>query len=328
MDLPELQADVNLAVNHMLSIIRSLDLERQWVIWDFETSLHQQEAEEATTNERAKIVHSRKDLNTKVKCAKVVMKAKYDYRVAIQEARVIRCSKLEESEATYSEALSENVAAKSLHCTTLHREHARHMDELEERALDAENKSHQDFLLAHQAILHHAPQSLKENLHSSYHILLGQSSSSLQSIPFTRAPQAEGQPPLINSPRTEPKWSPWPKRWHSSADAQGDTSIDEASPMALQEELPSSKRGKMADWSYSLKPSCTDAFSQDSSPMKEARACYFATHPWDWAHDNMDDLSDIYRELAQGTGLLGEAIFKTQWSWDGLEHLKHANYVL
>ena len=328
MDLPELQADVNLAVNHMLSIKRSLDLKRQWVIQDFEMSLHQWEAEEATGNERAKIVHSRKDLNTKVKCAKVVMKAKYDYRVVVQEARVIRCSKLKESEATYSEALSENAAVKSLHCATLCREHARCMDELEEWALDAENKSCQDFLLVHQAILHHAPQSLKENLHSSYHILLGQSSSSLQSILFTRAPQAEGQPPLTSSPRPEPKWSPWPKRQHSSTDAQRDTSIDEASPMASQEELPSSKRGKMADWSSALKPSCVDAFSQDSSPMKKARACYFATHPWDWAHDNTNNLSDIFRELAQGAGLLGEAILEIQWSWDGLEHLKHANYVL
>ena len=66
------------------------------------------------------------------------------------------------------------------------------MHELEEQALDAENKSHQDFLSTHQAILHHAPLSLKEDLHSSYHILLGQSSSSLQSIPFARVPQAQG----------------------------------------------------------------------------------------------------------------------------------------
>ena len=107
------------------------------------------------------------------------MKAKYNYRVAIQEARAIRCNELEESEATYSEALSENAATKSLQCATLHWEHVEHMHELEEWALDAENKSHQDFPLAHQATLCHAPQSLKENLHSSYHILLGQSSSSL-----------------------------------------------------------------------------------------------------------------------------------------------------
>ena len=80
--------------------------------------------------------------------------------------------------------------------------------------------------------------------------------------------------------------------------------------MASQEELPSSKRGKMADWSSSLKPSHVDAFSQDSSPVKEARAHYFATHPRVWAHDNTDNLSDIFRELAQGAGLLGEAIFE------------------
>ena len=107
------------------------------------------------------------------------MKAKYDYRVAIQEAMAIRCSKLEESEAVYLEALSENAAEKSLRYATLCREHAKHVCELEEWALDAEKKSHQDFLSAHQVVICHAPQSLKENLHSSYHIVLGQSSSSL-----------------------------------------------------------------------------------------------------------------------------------------------------
>ena len=120
------------------------------------------------------------------------MRAKYDYRVAVQEARAVRCSKLEEAEATYSEALSKNEAAKSLHCATLCREHAKYMSELEEWALEAENRSWQDFLSAHQAILHHAPLSLKEDLHSSYNILLGNSSSSLQSIPFARVCQAQG----------------------------------------------------------------------------------------------------------------------------------------
>ena len=113
-DLMELQADANLATNHMLSIKRSSDLKRQWAIWNFKVSLHQQEAEEATANETAKIVHSRKDLNAKVKCAKAVMKAKYNYRMAIQEAKTIRCNEIQESEATYSEALGENAAAKSL----------------------------------------------------------------------------------------------------------------------------------------------------------------------------------------------------------------------
>ena len=119
MDLPELQAKAHLAINHMLSIKRSSDLERQWAIWDFEASLHQREAEAAAANEKAKIAHSRKELQARVKCTKAVMKAKYDYRVAVQEARVVRCSKLKEAKATYSEALCENMTAKSLHCNTL-----------------------------------------------------------------------------------------------------------------------------------------------------------------------------------------------------------------
>ena len=293
MDITELQANADLAVNHMLSVKRSSDLERQRAIRDFEALLHWQDAKEVAANERAKVVHSRRDLQARVKCAKAVMRAKYKYRVAIQDARTVRCSELEESEATYVEALSKNAAAKSLQCATLRKEHEKHMHELEEWALEVENKSCQDFLLVHQTVLHHAPQSFKENLHSSYQILLGQPSSS-----FARAPQAEGQPLSTISLKPEPRQSPRPKRQHSLTDVQGDTSIDEDSPRALQEEVPSSKRGKMDDWSSSLKPSHADAFSQDSSPMKEARVCYFATHPWDWAHGNTGNLSDIFRELA------------------------------
>ena len=163
------------------------------------------------------------------------MRAKYNYMVAIQEARAVRCSELEEVEAAYSEALSENAAAKSLQCTTLCREHVKYMCELEKRALEVENKSQQDFLSTHQAVLRHARQSLKEDLHSSYHSLLGNSSSSLQSFPFARAPGTQGQPPTTTPPRLEPKQSPQSKRQHSLPDAQGDMSIDESSPMASQE---------------------------------------------------------------------------------------------
>ena len=327
-DLTELQADTNLAANHMLSIKRSWDLERQQAIWDFEALLCQQEAKEAVANERAKIVHSRKDLNAKVKCTKAVMKAKYNYRMAIQEARTIRCNELQESEAAYLEALGENAATKSTQCTTLHGEHVKHMHDLEQQALDAENKSCQDFLFACQAMVHHTPQPLKQNLFASYHILLGQLPSSLQSIPFAKTPQAEEQPSAIASPRPELKQSPWPKRWLSSPDPQGDMSIDETSPTALQEGPSSSKRRETADWFASLKPSHADAFSHDSNPIKEARSHYFATHPWYWIHGNTDDLSNIFRELAEGANLLGKSIHKLQLSWEGPEELKHANYSL
>ena len=117
------------------------------------------------------------------------MRAKYDYWVAVQEARATWCNELEEAETANSEALCENAAMQSLHCATLHREHMKHMSEQEEQALEAEIKSQQDFLSTHSAVLCYAPPSLKEDLHSSYNILLGNSSSFLQSFPSVRVPQ-------------------------------------------------------------------------------------------------------------------------------------------
>ena len=178
--------------------------------------------------------------------------------------------------------LCENAAAQSLHCAKLYREYVKYMSELEERALEVENRSWQDFLSAHLAFLHHAPPSLKEDLHSSYNILLGNSSSSLQPVLSARAPQAQGRPPATTSPKSEPTQSQWPKRQNPSPDLQGDTFIDEDSPRGSQEDLPCSKREKTSDWFSSLKPSRVYTFCQDSGPLKEARECYFATHPWDW----------------------------------------------
>ena len=255
------------------------------------------------------------------------MKAKYEYHMAIQKARAERCTELEESEATYSKALSKNVANLSLQCAMLCREHMENMQELETHTLKVENKSHQDFLLVHQAVLHQAPQSLKEDLHSLYSLLLGPSSSSHQSITLTPTPQVGGQPLSTISLKPEPKWSPPPKRQHSSMEGQGDMSMDEDFPIPSQEESSDPKEGKTANWLTSMKSSRMDAFSQDSDPVKEARAHYFATHSWDWAHSNLEDLSNIFRELAQEAGLLGESIFEIQWSWEGPEHLKQANYV-
>ena len=146
----------------------------------------------ATANEKAKAAHSRRDLKARVKCTKAIIKAKYEYHMAIQGARAERCTELEESEATYSEALSENVAALSLQCTTLHQEHIEHMWELEACTFRMENKSHRDFLIVHQAVLHQALQTLKDDLHFSYSLLLGPSFSTCQSHAIAPASQAGG----------------------------------------------------------------------------------------------------------------------------------------
>ena len=171
--LSNLQSDVHLAINSMFTTKTSSDLEIQRAIGDFEASLCQREAEATAANEKAKVTCSRRDLRARVKCAKAMMKAKYEYRMTVQEARAERCTELEESEAIYTEALNRNMAALSLQCAMLHQEHMEHMRELEACALMMENKSHHDFLIAHQAVLHQDLQTLKDDLHSSYSLLLG-----------------------------------------------------------------------------------------------------------------------------------------------------------
>ena len=132
-DLMELQADANLAANYMLSVKRSLDLQRQWAIWEFEViAVPARSQRSCSQRESQNYPFKEGPQCTKVGCTKAVMKAKYDYRMAIQEARMIRCSQLQESEATYLEALSENTAVRSTRCATLCREHVKHMHKLEE----------------------------------------------------------------------------------------------------------------------------------------------------------------------------------------------------
>ena len=211
-ELSEPQSDAHMAIHSIFTAKRSSDLQIQCTIRDYEVSLHQLEVETTATNAKAKVIHSRRDLRARVKCAKIVIKAKHDYCMTIQEARAEWCTELEESEAAYSEAINENAANHSLKSATLCQEHMEHMQELEMHALKVENKSHQHFLVAHQAVLHQAPPSLKEILHSSYSLLLGPLLSSHQPLTLTPAPQVEGQLLSTISLKPEPERSPPPKR--------------------------------------------------------------------------------------------------------------------
>ena len=69
-------------------------------------------------------------------------------------------------------------------------------------------------------------------------------------------------------------------------------------------------------------------FSQDSDIIKEARLHFFSNHSCDWVHDGTNDLSDVFKELAESAGLLGESMYKIQLSRTRPEELKQANYAL
>ena len=193
----------------------SLDLKRQWAFWELEVPLCQHDDEEATVNEEAKIIHSRKNLYAKVACAKAVIEAKYNYRVAIQEARMIRSNQLQESEITYSKALGDNATMRSTQSMRLHREHIKLMHKLEEQAIREESKSHHDlpFCLS-SCILHPC------SCNPSGRIWLPPTSSYWGNLPPSppSATVCQGTPGRRTatcshlSHASAQTWSPWPKR--------------------------------------------------------------------------------------------------------------------
>ena len=202
------------------------------------------------------------------------------------------------------------------------------MQELEEQALGEENKSHHNFLSACQATLYHTPQPFRENLATSYHVLLGRSPPSPSSVLPTKAPLEEEQPPMAAPPTPMPKWSPRPKRQLPSPELQGSMSVDGTTPKAMQGGPSSPKKWEDPAWFTSLKPSHAEAFLRDSSIVREARLCFFSKHSHNFVEDATRDLSDIFKELAERAGLLGNAIYKIQLSWTRPKELKQANYAL
>ena len=185
----------------MLNLKRSTDLRRERVIWELGVLLCQSEVNEAASVAKAKVIHSQEVLDTKVGCSRSVLEAKWNYQVAVKEAKTIRGNLLQKSEVAYSKAISNAVALRLSQSVTLNREHMRLIQELEEQSLEKESKSHHDFLAACQATLYHTLQPLRENLTTFYHVLLGQSPLSPPTVLPAKAPPhgrtaTHGCPPL------------------------------------------------------------------------------------------------------------------------------------
>ena len=81
----------------------------------------------------------------------------------------------------------------------------------------------------------------------------------------------EEQPTSAVPPTPAPKQSPRPKRWHPSPDPVESTPLGGTTPKVILGRPPSSKRQEVPPWYRALKLSCTEAFSQDSDLVREAR---------------------------------------------------------
>ena len=71
-----------------------------------------------------------------------------------------------------------------------------------------------------------------------------------------------------------------------------------------------------------------EAFSQDSYLVKEARKEFFLKHYYNFVMEGTHNLSEVFRQMATSTELLGTSIYEIQASWTGPDELRQANYAL
>ena len=176
--------------------------------------------------------------------------------------------------------------------------------------------------------LPYMPVELKGMLVASYHNLLGQVPTS---HPFTlsqEASPAEQQSAPVAPHTPAPKQSPRPKRWHPSPDPMDSMPLGGTISKATSEGPPSSKWWEVPPWNKVLKQSCSEVFSQDTDLVKEARKQYFKRHSYNFTEDGTHNLSEVFKQMAKSTDLLGTAIHENQVVLMGPDELRQANYSL
>ena len=91
---------------------------------------------------------------------------------------------------------------------------------------------------------------------------------------------------------------------------------------------PSSKWQEVPPWNKVLKQSCSEAFSQDTDLVKEARKEYFKRYSYNFTVEGTCNLTEVFKQMAKSTDLLGTTIHEIQVVWTRPDELWQANYAL
>ena len=207
--------------------------------------------------------------------------------------------------------------------------HAKTIKHLEEQVIQEEGKSQIDFLSACQAALQASPAELRGTLVASYHILMGQApmshpfTLSTRSLPYwaTVCPSAPSS--------LAPEHSPRPTRWHPSPDPVDDMPLGGTHVQGNLRRAPQLQVVRGSTLVQGTTQSHSEAFSWDTSLVRETRKEYFKRHSPNFttwmAHMICQRTSGIWVRL---TGLLGLAIYEIQEVWKGPDELQQAYYAL
>ena len=276
----------------------------------------------------AKAICSQATLGAQALCFATVKEAKITCVVTVKEAKTTQACTIWEAKAACSTTIRDAEAWRASQAKLLQREHGNIMWGLEMRAIQEESRSQANFLSPWQAALYTSPAELKSTLVASYHLLLGQTPPSHPFILLQRASPVEEQPASAASPTPVPKQSPRPKRQHPSPDPVDSTPLGRTTSKVTTEGPLSSKQQEISHWDRAFKPSHAEAFGRDSDLVKEARKEFFSKHSYNFVMEGTHDLSEIFRQMATSTELLGTSIYEIQASRMGPDELKEAYYAL
>ena len=128
-DLSELQANANRAIDNMLHLKRSLDIKRQRATWELGVLLCQNESQGATSIAASKAVYSH-----------AVLEAKTNFQVTVMEARTTRCHSIQAAKVACSKAISDTEAQKTSQAMMFQEKHSKYLWTLEEQAFREESR--------------------------------------------------------------------------------------------------------------------------------------------------------------------------------------------
>ena len=145
-DIMELQANANKALNDLLTTKASIDAQRQRAVWEMGIVLHQNESQAAASINEAKSICCQAALDAQTTCSQLILQAKTTCLTVVKKAKTTRGHLVQEAEATCSKAISEVEAQRVSQAALFQKEYGNIMQNLEEQVIEDKGRSQADFL--------------------------------------------------------------------------------------------------------------------------------------------------------------------------------------
>ena len=267
-DMAELWENANKTLEELLGTKASIHAHRERAIWELGMELHRNKSMTAESIKEARAFYSHVTLDAEALCFATVKGAKITYIQTVKEAKTTHACTICKAEAACSVAIRDAKTQGASEAESLHRQHSKAIQDLEEQVIQEEGRSQTDFLSTCQAALHASPVELKDMLVASYYIWLGQAPTSHQFTLSQGTSPAEQQSASAAPPVPVPKQSPRPKRQHLSPDPVDSMPLGGTMSKATSEGPTISKQWDVPPWNKVLKQSHSEAFSWDTDLVR------------------------------------------------------------